>query len=103
MQTPPPPEPRGRLLAKLPLIAAVADNATADNGATMCLIDGELICFSTATLTNPDRYNLTTYVRRGYLNSGIAAHLAGAYFVRLDGAALKDGEALGKIGEKTGK
>jgi hypothetical protein len=63
-----------------------ASSADADNGATLCLIDGELVCFSTATLTNPSRYNLTSYIRRGYLNSTIAAHAAGAPFVRLDEA-----------------
>lgn len=60
--------------------------ATADNGGTLCLIDSELIAFSAATLTSAYNYDLTGYVRRGYLNSGVAAHAAGATFVRLDSA-----------------
>jgi hypothetical protein len=63
-----------------------AADAAADNGATLCLLDNELVCFSIATLTNPSRYSLTTYIRRGYLNTPIAAHSAGAPFVRLDDA-----------------
>ena len=62
-----------------------ASQATADNGGTLCLIDGELICFEVATLTNPSRYTLGTYIRRGFLNTPIASHSAGAPFVRLDG------------------
>jgi hypothetical protein len=58
----------------------------ADAGGTLCLIDDELICFTAATLTNPNRYSLGTSIRRGYLNSGVAAHSAGALFVRLDDA-----------------
>jgi hypothetical protein len=66
-----------------------ASATAADNGATLSLIDGELICFETATLTNPSRYTLGTYIRRGYLNSTIAAHSAGAPFVRLDAAVFE--------------
>ena len=63
-----------------------AADAVADQSGTLCLVDLELISFSTATLTNPGRYDLTSYVRRGCLNTAIAAHIAGATFVRLDDA-----------------
>lgn len=63
-----------------------AADATADNGGTLCLIDQELICFSTATLTAANQYNLSGYIRRGYLGTTIADHPAGSIFVRLDSA-----------------
>lgn len=63
-----------------------ASAPTADNGGSLCLVDTELVCFSDAALTHPSRYDLTTSIRRGYLNSAIAAHAAGAPFVRLDEA-----------------
>lgn len=66
-----------------------AASAAADNGGTLCLLDQELICFSTATLTNPSRYDLSAYIRRGYLNSTVAAHVTGATFVRLDSAIFE--------------
>ena len=66
-----------------------ATNATADNGGTLSLLGSELICFSTVSLTGTDRYNLTTYIRRGYLNTPIAAHSADEPFVRLDGAPFQ--------------
>ena len=69
------------------LIGAAA--GAADNGATLCLVDGELITFQAATLTNPSRYGLGTYIRRGYLNTPIVDHPAGAPFVRLDNAVFK--------------
>lgn len=63
-----------------------ASTADADNGATLCMVDQELICFSTATLTAASQYTLGAYTRRGYLNTPVAAHSAGAPFVRLDSA-----------------
>jgi len=66
-----------------------ASPSAADNGATMCLVDGELIAYEAATLTNPSRYALGTYIRRGYLNTPIADHPAGDPFVRLDSAVFQ--------------
>ncbi|HEY2710065.1 MAG TPA: phage tail protein [Caulobacteraceae bacterium] len=63
-----------------------AVQAVADTSGTLCLVDSELVAFETATLTAPNRYNLTSYMRRGVLNTAIAAHSAGANFVRLDDA-----------------
>ena len=63
--------------------------SVADGDGTLSLInDGnpELIAFSTATLADPNRYNLTSYTRRGQLGTPISAHAAGAPFVRLDAA-----------------
>ena len=60
--------------------------ADADASTTLCLIDGELIAYETATLTGPCRYDLGTYIRRGVLGTPIASHAAGAPFVRLDNA-----------------
>jgi len=68
-------------------LTSAADAVAAANG-TLCLVDNELISFSTATLKGPNRYNLTTYVRRGCLGTTIAAHAAGAGFVRLDSACV---------------
>ena len=66
-----------------------AADAVADTSGTLCLVDNELISFSTATLTGPDAYNLTTYIRRGALNTAIAAHASGAKFVRVDQAIFQ--------------
>lgn len=64
-----------------------AADAVADGAGTLCLVDGtELISFSTATLTDPNRYDLTAYIRRGQLGTPIASHAAQAPFVRLDDA-----------------
>jgi hypothetical protein len=65
-----------------------ASTAAADASSTLCLIDNELISFSTATLTNPSRYTLSGYMRRGVLNSTIAAHAVGAPITRLDNAVF---------------
>lgn len=70
-------------------ILTTAADAVADASGTLCLIDSELVSFSTATLTNPNRYNLTTYVRRGVLTTTIASHIAGSKFVRLDNSCVQ--------------
>jgi hypothetical protein len=61
-----------------------ATQATTDAGGTMCLVDGELVGFETAA----NRYSLSAYLRRGMLGTSIAAHSAGAPFVRLDSAVF---------------
>ena len=66
-----------------------AAQAVADASGTLCLINDtapELIAFETATLTAPNRYNLTGYLRRGVENTPIGTHSAGAPFIRLDQA-----------------
>ena len=63
-----------------------ASTTSADQGGTLALVDQELVTYSTATLTNPSRYRCTTYLRRGYLGTTIAAHVTGGQFIRLDDA-----------------
>ncbi len=54
-------------------------------GQTLCLVDGELLGFATATLTGANAYNLTG-LPRGLYGTQAAAHSTGAPFARLDGA-----------------
>jgi len=61
-----------------------ASTADADADRTLCLVDNELISYSTATLVAGSLYNLTTYIRRGQMTTAIAAHTTGAPFLRLD-------------------
>lgn len=68
-----------------------ASQAAADAAGTLSLINDaapELISFETATLTAPNRYSLTSYIRRGVENTPIGAHAAQAPFVRLDQAVF---------------
>lgn len=58
--------------------------ADADAAATLALLDNELIAYSAATLTAQGRYALGGYIRRGVMGTAIAAHAAGAPFVRMD-------------------
>jgi len=58
----------------------------ADLARTLCWVDGEFVAYETATLTGASQYALGTYIRRGLYGSTIAAHAAGAGFVRLDDA-----------------
>lgn len=56
----------------------------ADNGTTMCFVDGEIISYSACTVTADNTYSMGTYLRRGQMGSTIAAHSAGGLFMRLD-------------------
>lgn len=56
--------------------------------ATVSVVDNEVIAYETATLTGASAYNLTTLARGAY-GSTIAAHSAGAPFMRLDGSAFE--------------
>ena len=76
-----------------------ASSSAADNGGTMCLVDSELITYEAATLTNPSRYSLGTYLRRGYLNTPIADHAAGAPFVRLDSSVFQFPYLAANVGQ----
>ena len=64
-------------------------SVAADAGASMCLIDNELLSYQTATLTTANNYTVGTYLRRGQLGSTIAAHSIGAPFARLDDGIFK--------------
>lgn len=67
----------------------VFSSAQADVGASMCLVDNELIAYSNAALAGANQYALDTYVRRGQRGSIIASHAIGAPFVRLDEAIFR--------------
>ncbi|MFA6015901.1 MAG: phage tail protein, partial [Gallionellaceae bacterium] len=62
--------------------------ADADNGNTLCWVDGELIAYQTATLTTPNHYSLA-YLRRGQQGTISAGHASGAQFLRLNDAVFK--------------
>lgn len=59
-------------------------HADADNGDTICFVDGEYISYSDVSLTSTFHYSMANYLRRGQWGSQIGAHLTGALFVRLD-------------------
>ncbi|MDE3176407.1 MAG: phage tail protein [Pseudomonadota bacterium] len=61
---------------------------SAQAGATLSLIDGELISYQNATLTGANAYNVTG-LQRGFAGSVAAAHAVGAPFARLDSAVVK--------------
>lgn len=67
-----------------------ATTASADAFETLSYVGpsvgGEIVAYSTANLTSPFNYNLTTYLRRGQKGTVAAAHLTGADFMRLDAA-----------------
>lgn len=64
-------------------LTAGTDN-DADTGTTLCWVGGELISYSSATLTSSNNYTLGTYVRRGQNQTPIVSHASGTDFVRLD-------------------
>ena len=66
-----------------------ATDAQADVGATLCWVGGEIISYSTATLTATAKYNLTTYIRRGQNGTAIVDHASGTHFARLDTSIFK--------------
>jgi hypothetical protein len=68
----------------------------ADQGNTLCYVDGEVIAYSSATVTNQGQYTFNLgapsvpgYIRRGQLGSSIGVHLAGSLFMRLDDTIFK--------------
>ena len=63
-------------------------DASAQAGATLSLVDGELLAYATATLTGVNAYNLTR-LQRGFGGSLPAAHSIGAPFARLDAAVVQ--------------
>ena len=87
------------------LIVDMADNCPAldagttfdaDQGNTMCFVDGEMLSYSSCTITGQNQYTMSLsapsvpgYIRRGQQNTTTAAHAAGSLFVRLDEAIFK--------------
>ncbi len=59
----------------------------AQNANTLCMVDGELVSYQTATLTSANAYALTT-LYRGLYGSAVASHASGAPFVRLDNSVF---------------
>jgi hypothetical protein len=72
-------ESRGQLMS--------ASNTDAANHNTLCWVDGEVLSYQTATLTDQYKYNLMN-LARGLYGSDIADHAANSKFVRLDDAVF---------------
>jgi hypothetical protein len=62
--------------------------ASAEAGATLSLVDSELIAYETATLTGTSAYSLTG-LARGLSGSAGAYHSSGASFNRIDSAVIQ--------------
>jgi hypothetical protein len=60
----------------------------ADNGNTLCWVDGEMISYANADLVDADRYDMT-YLRRGQQGTTIATHASGSKFVRINEALFR--------------
>lgn len=63
-----------------------ASQATANASGTLSILGSELVSYSTANLVAQNRYNLTTYTRRGVLGTANEAHPVNEIFIRLDDA-----------------
>ena len=74
-------------LAESGAVLSGTSAASAQAGATLSLVDGELLAYQSATLTGANSYNLTG-LQRGFSGTAPAAHSAGAPFARLDGAVV---------------
>lgn len=67
----------------------------ANNGTTLCFVDGEYVSYEQATLTGSFQYNLGKsgstpgLLRRGFWGSAIGFHPTGSLFVRLDDSVCK--------------
>ncbi|BCA57674.1 phage tail protein [Sphingomonas sp. HMP6] len=68
------------------------------SGATLAIIDGEVIGYQNATLTGANRYSLAP-LARGQRGTAPAAHASGAKFARLDDAIFKFGYDQAVIGD----
>src|SRR5204862_408647 len=67
--------------------------ADADAFVTLCLCDGELIAYQTATLTAAHQYELT-YLRRGVYGTPIGAHSSGTSFAMNSATSFAAGDVL---------
>ncbi len=75
-------------LAESGAVLSGASAASAQAGATLSLVDGELLAYENATLTGAYAYNLSG-LQRALGGSAPAAHASGAPFARLDGAVVQ--------------
>lgn len=73
--------------------------ADADQGATACWIEGEVLSYQTAELTGTNQYTLKDYLRRGQFNTDRAAHGAGSRFVRLDNSLFRWPFTIDMVGQ----
>jgi hypothetical protein len=80
------------------LIVDLADNCQAleagtttdaDNGTTMCFVDGEILSYSALSYTGQNQITMGTYIRRGQKGSTISSHAASGLFLRLDDSVYK--------------
>lgn len=69
-------------------VLAGTSQAAAQQGATLSLVDNELLAYETATLTATNSYNLKG-LARGLVGAAAASHAAGAPFARIDDAVVK--------------
>jgi hypothetical protein len=67
---------------------ASATAAEMNAGATLALVDNELVAYQTATLTAANKYDLAP-LRRALFGTASAAHSIGGRFVRLDDAVFR--------------
>jgi len=64
------------------MVAATTSNA--DNDASLCFVDGELISYSALTYTNQQQVTMGTYIRRGQYGTTQSSHAEGSLFLLLD-------------------
>jgi hypothetical protein len=70
-----------------PLEAGSTDDADAAN--TLCIVESELISYSSCVLSGKNQFTMGSYIRRGLYGSGIVAHSAFTPFLRLDDSIFK--------------
>lgn len=73
-------------LSNQDLISSSSSNA--NSGATLFVLDGEIMTYQNATLTSANNYNLTT-LQRGLYGTTHSSHASGSAFARLDEAIFK--------------
>jgi hypothetical protein len=82
--------------ANLQLLSGTAQDAANLN--TLCWIDGEMITYTTATLTDTGKYTLIGLVRGAY-GTTAASHLTGSRFARLSDNVFKYAYSKDDFGE----
>lgn len=72
-------------ISKAELLSGTQQDA--QNLNTLCYVDGELMAYQNATLTDTDKYNLT-FLKRGAYDTTIKAHSSNTQFARIDESAF---------------
>lgn len=80
------------------LPAVTQDNA--DQGLSLCAIDGELLSYWHSALFSGSYNYRLTYLRRGLDGTAPATHASGAKFARIDGAAVRYPYKTSQIGSR---